>query len=117
MGKYMLRPVLTLERLTFPEPEGKVGYRWGRDGAGQETEVMDYLEFIARMTLHIPDKGVVLALLDLRARFSRRLTSPSGRGYSSTMDWRANSMPGGGIQPARKKRILILPRADGLLLF
>jgi len=56
----MLRPVLALERLTFLEPEGKVGYRWGRDGAGQETEVMDYLEFIARVTSHIPDKGQVM---------------------------------------------------------
>ena len=37
VGKYMIRPVLALERLTFLEPEGKVGYRWGRDGAGQET--------------------------------------------------------------------------------
>jgi len=60
VGKYMLRPVLALERLTFLEPEGKVGYRWGRDGAGQETEVMDYLEFIARVTAHIPDKGQVM---------------------------------------------------------
>ena len=34
VGKYMLRPVLALERLTFLEPEGKVGYRWGRDGPG-----------------------------------------------------------------------------------
>jgi len=25
-----LRPMLALERLTFLEPEGKVGYRWGR---------------------------------------------------------------------------------------
>jgi ABC-type Na+ transport system ATPase subunit NatA len=53
-----IRPVLALERLTFLEPEGKVGYRWGRDGAGQET--MDYLEFIARVTSHIPDKGQVM---------------------------------------------------------
>jgi len=30
VGKYMIRPVLALERLTFLEPEGKVGYRWGR---------------------------------------------------------------------------------------
>jgi len=29
VGKYMLRPALALERLTFLEPEGKVGYRWG----------------------------------------------------------------------------------------
>jgi hypothetical protein len=70
-----------------------------RDGAGQET--MDYLEFI----------------LDLRARFSRRLTSPPGRGYSSTMDRGASSMPGGGIQRQGrefnvpwKKEMLILKR-------
>jgi hypothetical protein len=60
VGKYMIRPVLALERLTFLEPDGKVGYRWGRDGAGQETEVMDYLEFIGRVTSHIPDKGQVM---------------------------------------------------------
>jgi hypothetical protein len=56
----MVRPVLARERLTFLEPDGKVGYRWGRDGAEQETEVMDYLEFIARVTAHIPDKGQVM---------------------------------------------------------
>jgi len=58
VGKYMIRPVLTLERLFFLEREGKVGYRWGRDGAERET--MDYLEFIARVTSHIPDKGQVM---------------------------------------------------------
>jgi hypothetical protein len=57
VGKYMVRPVLALERLTFLERDGKVGYRWGRDVAGLET--MDYLEFIARVTSHIPDKGQV----------------------------------------------------------
>jgi ribosomal protein S27E len=59
VGKYMLRPILALERLTLLEAEGKVGYRWGRDGERQQTEVMDYLEFIARTTSHIPDKGQV----------------------------------------------------------
>jgi hypothetical protein len=59
VGKYMLRPILALERLTLLGAEGKVGYRWGRDGERQETEVMDYLEFIARTTSHIPDKGQV----------------------------------------------------------
>jgi len=58
VGKYMLRPVLALERLTFLEPEGKVGYRYGEKGVEQET--MDYLEFIARVTSHIPDKGQVM---------------------------------------------------------
>jgi hypothetical protein len=33
----MIRPLGALERLTFLEPEGKVGYRWGRDGTEQET--------------------------------------------------------------------------------
>ena len=43
VGKDMIRPVLALERLSFLEPDGKVGYRWTRDGEGQEMEVMDYL--------------------------------------------------------------------------
>jgi len=40
------------------EPEGKVGYRYGQDA--REQEAMDYLEFIARVTSHIPDKGQVM---------------------------------------------------------
>jgi hypothetical protein len=28
VGKYMIRPLLSLERLSFLEPEGKVGYRY-----------------------------------------------------------------------------------------
>jgi hypothetical protein len=58
VGKYMIRPVLALERLSFLEPEGKVGYRYGQDAA--DLEAMDYLEFIARVTSHIPDKGQVM---------------------------------------------------------
>jgi hypothetical protein len=49
VGKYMIRPVLSMERLTFLETEGKVGYRYGQDSA--EQEAMDYLEFIARVPL------------------------------------------------------------------
>jgi len=58
IGKYMVRPVLALERLSFLEREGRVGYRHGPDGA--ELERMDYLELIARVTSHIPDKGQVM---------------------------------------------------------
>ena len=58
VGKCMIRPLLASERLTFLEPEDQVGYRHGEKGAEQET--MDYLEFIARVTSHIPDKGQVL---------------------------------------------------------
>ena len=58
VGKYMVRPVMAMERLLFLEREGKVGYRHGQNGA--ELETMDYLEFIARVTSHIPDKGQVM---------------------------------------------------------
>jgi len=57
VGKYMLRPILALERLTLLEGEGKVGYRPGEKDA--ELEKMDYLGFIARVTSQIPDKGQV----------------------------------------------------------
>jgi hypothetical protein len=58
IGKYMVRPVLALDRLSFLEREGWVGYRHGDDGA--ELERMDYVELIARVTSHIPDKGQVM---------------------------------------------------------
>ena len=58
VGKYMIRPVLSLDRLSFLEQEGKVGYRHGQNGA--ELETMDYLELIARVTSHISDKGQVM---------------------------------------------------------
>jgi hypothetical protein len=58
VGKYMIRPVMALERLSFVAPEGKVGYRYGQGARDQKT--MDYLEFIARVTSHIPDKGQVM---------------------------------------------------------
>ncbi len=54
MRKYMMRPLLSLERLFFLEKEGKVRYRYGKEA--EEVERMDYLEFIARVTSHIPDK-------------------------------------------------------------
>ena len=57
VGKYMIRPLLSLERLSFSEKEGKVCYRYGKEA--EEVERMDYLEFIARVTSHIPDKGQV----------------------------------------------------------
>jgi len=57
VGKYMIRPLLSLERLSLDEREGKVGYRYGEKP--EEVERMDYLEFIARVTSHIPDKGQV----------------------------------------------------------
>ncbi len=34
---------------------GKVSYRYGK--SAEELERMDYLEFVARVTSHIPEKG------------------------------------------------------------
>jgi hypothetical protein len=56
VGKYMIRPILSLKRLSLHE--GQVLYQYGKHSG--ETESMDYLEFIARVTSHIPDKGQVM---------------------------------------------------------
>lgn len=58
VGKYMIRPILSLRRLSLDEVQGKVVYQYGKHSA--ETEYLDYLEFIARVTSHIPDKGQVM---------------------------------------------------------
>jgi hypothetical protein len=57
VGKYMIRPILSLKRLSLDETQGQVVYQYGKHSA--ETESMDYLEFVARGTSHIPDKGQV----------------------------------------------------------
>jgi len=57
VGKYMIRPLLCLERLSLDEQEGQVRCQYGKED--KETERMDYLEFIARVVSHIPDKGQV----------------------------------------------------------
>ncbi len=58
VGKYMIRPLLSLKRLSIDKAKGKVCYQYGKDSS--ELERMDYLEFIARVTSHIPDKGQVM---------------------------------------------------------
>jgi hypothetical protein len=57
VGKYMIRPRLSLDRLSLDERAAQVCYRFGKDVG--EVERVDYLEFIARITSHIPDKGQV----------------------------------------------------------
>ena len=58
IGKYMIRPVLSLRRLSLDEAKGQVLYQYGKNST--ESECMDYLEFIARVTSHIPEKGQVM---------------------------------------------------------
>ena len=52
----MIRPLLSSKRLFFDETAGKVRYQHSREGSQQ----MDYLDIIARVTSHIPDKGQVI---------------------------------------------------------
>jgi hypothetical protein len=59
VGKYMIRPILSLKRLSFDEAQGQVIYQYGKQST--DSEHMDYLEFIARVTSHIPDKGQVMS--------------------------------------------------------
>ncbi len=54
----MIRPILSLKRLSIDKAKGKVCYQYGKDSS--ELEQMDYLEFIARVTSHISDKGQVM---------------------------------------------------------
>ena len=54
----MIRPILSLRRLSLDEAQGQVIYQYGKHSG--ETEHMDYLEFVARVTSHIPDKGQVM---------------------------------------------------------
>ena len=41
VGKYMIRPLLSLKRLFFDDKEGQVCYRYGKEA--EEAERMDYL--------------------------------------------------------------------------
>ena len=54
----MAKPILALRRLAFDLAQGKVIYRYGKTDADKVE--MDYLDFIARITTHIPDKGQVM---------------------------------------------------------
>jgi hypothetical protein len=58
VGKYMIRAILSLKRLSFDEAQGQVIYQYGKHST--DSEHIDYLEFIARVTSHIPDKGQVM---------------------------------------------------------
>jgi hypothetical protein len=76
VGKYMIRPFLSLERLSLDEREGKVTYRYGE--SPEEVERMDYLEFIARVFFVIFSLAWWRGLSDFRCFYNfPRLLSPS----------------------------------------
>jgi hypothetical protein len=58
VDKYAIRPILSLKQLSFEKAQGQVIYQYGKHSS--ELERMDYMDFIARVTSHIPDKGQVM---------------------------------------------------------
>ena len=58
VARYMAKPILALRRLDFDEARGMVSYQYGK--SHDDRVEMDYLDFIARVTAHIPDKGQVM---------------------------------------------------------
>jgi hypothetical protein len=82
VARYMAKPILALWRLSFNEEEGKVIYQYGDSDA--ERVEMDYLEFIARVTAHIPDKGqVMIRYYGLYSNAHRGKEKKRGRGASA----------------------------------
>lgn len=60
LARYRARNPVALERLTYDRTAGAVTYRSDKsDGPTAGTETVDPLEFLARVLVHIPDKGHV----------------------------------------------------------
>lgn len=62
VARYLLRPPVSLERMTYAEGDDQVVYRRkGKDGRPGEEERVDALDFLARVIAHIPPPRVHLA--------------------------------------------------------
>ena len=60
LARYCARHPVALERLTYDRAATAVTYRSDKsDGPTARTETADPLEFLARVLVHIPDKGHV----------------------------------------------------------
>jgi len=118
IGKYMIRPLLSLERLCFEQKEGLVSYRYGKKHLQEEK--MDYLAFIARVTSHIPDKGQVMiryyGLYANAHRGKKRLSEKDKTGLPMTEE-EVRRLPRKGwaemIQKVYEVDPLICPRCQG----
>jgi hypothetical protein len=61
LARYCARNPVALERLEYAAPANRVRYRSDkRDGPTAGTETVDPLEFLARVTAHIPDQHQVM---------------------------------------------------------
>jgi len=65
LARYCARNPVALERLTYGRTAKAVTYRSDKaDGPTEGTETVDPLEFLARVLVHIPDKGHVTTRYD-----------------------------------------------------
>ncbi len=65
LARYCARHPVALERLTYDRTAKTVKYRSDKsDGPTAGTETADPLEFLARVLVHIPDKGHVTTRYD-----------------------------------------------------
>ena len=82
LARYCARNPVALERLTYDRTAKTVGYRSDKsEGPTAGTETADPLEFLARVLVHIPDKGHVTTRYygwyANRPRGMRRQTEPA----------------------------------------
>ena len=118
VGKYMIRPLLSLERLRFEQKQGMVSYRYGKQHLQEEK--MDYLAFIARVTSHIPDKGQVMTRyygLYASAHRGKKRQSEKDKAGLLIMEEKVRRRPRKGwaemIQKVYEVDPLICPRCQG----
>jgi hypothetical protein len=82
LARYCARNPVALERLTYDRTAKAVTYRSDKsEGPTAGTETVDPLEFLARVLVHIPDKGHVTTRYDgwyaNRPRGMRRQAEPA----------------------------------------
>ncbi|HNU83997.1 MAG TPA: transposase [Thermoanaerobaculia bacterium] len=91
LGRYGIRCPLVLERLSWDETSGEIGYRaraGHRDGRGDCVARWDVLEFLARVLDHVPDPGQ--QLLRYWGWYSN-----AARGRRERIEGRASAAPAG----------------------
>ena len=107
--RYCARNPIALERLTYDRAAKAVTYRSDKsEGPTAGTETADPLEFLARVLVHVPDKGHVTTRYygwyANRPRGMRDKATPAavGRGRprsSPPHGWRRQRPPAGGRRP------------------
>jgi hypothetical protein len=81
VARHLAKPISALRRLSFDLGQGKVIYQYG-DSDSEPVE-MDYLDLIARVTIHIPHKGqLMIRYYGLYSNAHRGMVSKPGQATS-----------------------------------